>query len=64
MGAIDDLRFVGASVDDSVGVARFISGMILTKRQKASLLKTYLSEKGVSLSVEIRSAADQYAEHL
>lgn len=64
MGAIDDLRFVGAPVDDPVGIARFISGMILTKRQKAGLLKTYLSEKGLSLSADIRSAADQYAEHL
>jgi hypothetical protein len=62
--AIADLRFVGAPVDDPVATARYIAGMILTKRQKANLLKTYLSEKGVSLSSEIRSAADQYAEHL
>lgn len=62
--AIADLRFVGAPVDDAVATARFIGGMILTKRQKAALLKTYLSEKGVALSLNIRTAADAYAEHL
>jgi hypothetical protein len=62
--AIADLRFVGAPVDDPVATARFIGGMILTKRQKAGLLKNYLSEKGVSLSSDIRAAADVYAEHL
>lgn len=62
--ALADLRFVGAPVDDPVATARFIGGMILTKRQKANLLKSYLSEKGVSLSSDIRAAADAYAEHL
>lgn len=62
--AVADLKFVGAPVDDPVGTAKFISGMILTKRQKAALLKTYLSEKGLSLSSDVRVAADAYAEHL
>jgi hypothetical protein len=62
--ALADLRFVGAPVDDPVATARFIAGMVLTKRQKAALLKTYLSDTGRSLSSEIRTAADQYAEHL
>ena len=62
--ALEDLRFVGAPVDDPVATARFIAGMVLTKRQKAALLKTYLSEKGAALSSDVRSAADQYAEHL
>lgn len=64
MAVIDDLRFVGAPVDDPVATAGFIAGMILTKRQKASLLKDYLAGKGVSLSVEIRRAADPYADAL
>jgi hypothetical protein len=64
MSKIDDLRFVGAPVDNPVGTAAFIGGMVLTKRQKASLLKDYLIEKGVSLSAEIRRAADAYVEAL
>jgi hypothetical protein len=44
--------------------AAFIGGMILTKRQKASLLKDYLSEKGLSIDAGIRRAADSYAEAL
>jgi hypothetical protein len=64
MGKVADLGFVGAPVDDPVMTAAFIGGMILTKRQKAALLKDYLSEKGVSLSAEIRRAADSYVEAL
>lgn len=64
MSAVDDLKFVGAPVDDPTMTAAFIGGMILTKRQKASLLKDYLAGKGVSLSQEIRRAADSYADAL
>lgn len=64
MGKIDDLRYVGAPVDDAVKTAAFIGGMILTKRQKAALLVDYLREKGLSLTAEVRRAADAYAEAL
>lgn len=64
MPKIDDLRFIGAPVDDPVQTARFIGGMILTKRQKAALLKDYLIEKGLGISTEIRHAADAYVEAL
>lgn len=64
MGKVADLQFVGAPVDDAVRTAGFIAGMILTKRQKAALLKEYLAEKGLSLDASIRRAADSYAEHL
>ena len=64
MPKIDDLRFIGAPVDDPRLTAAFIGGMILTKRQKAALLKDYLLEKGVSLDVGIRRAADAYVEAL
>lgn len=64
MSKVDDLRFIGAPVDNPVSTAGFIGGMILTKRQKASLLKDYLQEKGVSLNSEIRRAADAYVEAL
>lgn len=62
--AVADLQFVGAPVEDPVGTARFIAGMILTRRQKAALLKEYLREKGLSLTDEIRRAADPYADAL
>lgn len=64
MPVLDDLGFVGAPVSDPVRTAAFIGGMILTKRQKASLLKDYLTAQGVSLSAEIRRSADAYADAL
>lgn len=64
MGKIEDLSFVGAPVDNPVSTAGFIGGMILTKRQKAALLKEYLAEKGQALTTEIRRAADNYVEAL
>jgi hypothetical protein len=64
VGKKDDLRFIGAPVDDPVRTAAFIGGMILTKRQKAALLKDYLLEVGRSLDAEIRRAAEAYAEAL
>lgn len=64
MGKVDDLSFVGAPVDNPVSTAGFIGGMILTKRQKAALLKDYLLEKGLVITTEIRRAADAYVEAL
>ena len=64
MGKVADLGFVGAPVDNAAMTAAFIGGMILTKRQKAALLKDYLGEKGLSLTPEIRRAADAYVEAL
>jgi hypothetical protein len=64
MGKVDDLSFIGAPIDDAVRTASFIGGMILTRRQKAGLLKDYLQEKGLSLTAEIRKGADAYVEAL
>ncbi len=64
MPVLEDLKFVGAPVADPIKTAAFIGGMILTRRQKASLLKDYLSAQGVSLSAAIRQAADSYADAL
>lgn len=64
MSKTEDLQYIGAPVADSVKTAAFIGGMILTKRQKASLLKDYLGEKGQSITADIRRAADAYAEAL
>ena len=62
--ALADLRFIGAPVDDPVATARFIAGQVLTRRQKAALLKEYLRETGRVLDEAIRAAADQFAEAL
>lgn len=64
MGKIADLNYIGAPIDDPVRTAAFIGGMILTKRQKAALLKDYLLEKGASIDAGIRRAADSYVEAL
>ena len=64
MGKRDDLSFMGAPVDNPVATAGFIGGLILTKRQKAALLKDYLTESGKALSDEVRRAADAYADAL
>jgi len=64
MSKVDDLSYLGAPVDDAVKTAAFIGGMILTKRQKASLLKDYLIEKGLALDASVRRAADAYSEAL
>jgi hypothetical protein len=59
-----DLGFLGAPIANPVSTASFIGGLILTRRQKASLLKDYLAEIGQSLTDEIRRAADAYADAL
>ncbi len=64
MAALADLRFIGAPVEDPVATARFIAGLVLTRRQKASLLKEYLSERGFALTDAVRVAADPFAEAL
>jgi hypothetical protein len=64
MGKVDDLLYIGAPVHDPVQTAAFIGGMILTKRQKAALLKDYLTEKELMLTPEIRKGADAYVEAL
>ena len=62
--ALADLRFIGAPVEDPVATARFIAGQVLTRRQKAALLKEYLADTGRTLTPEIRAAADQFVEAL
>lgn len=64
MGAKADLAFVGAPVNDPVAVARFIGGMVLTRRQMASLLRRFLEDSGLALTEEVRRAAEAYAEFL
>lgn len=62
--ALADLRFIGAPVEDPVATARFIAGLILTRRQKAALLKEYLVDTNRVLTPEVRAAADPFAEAL
>lgn len=62
MPQVDDLRFIGAPVGDAVMTAKFIGGLVLTKRQKAQALREYLLEKGISINEEIRKAAESYIE--
>lgn len=64
MAALEDLAFIGAPTLDAVATARFIAGLVLTRRQKASLLKEYLAQRGIPLSDEVRAAADPFAEAL
>ncbi len=64
MGALEDLRFIGAPTEDPVATARFIAGLVLTRRQKAALLKEYLAQRNLPLSDEVRAAADPFAEAL
>ncbi len=62
MASRADLRFVGAPVDDPVGTAAFIAGMILTPRQKAAALRDYLFESNVLPDAAIREAAQSFIE--
>lgn len=58
------MRFIGAPVEDPVATARFIDGLVLTRRQKASALKEYLSDARLPLSAAVRAAATSYADAL
>ncbi len=49
---------------DAVATARFIDGLVVTRRQKAGILREYLRNVGEELSEPIRTAADAYAEFL
>lgn len=64
MPIVDDLRYLGAPVHDAVRTAAFIAGMILTKRQKANLLKDYLAQRKLPMTAAIRTAADPYGDAL
>ncbi len=62
MASRADLRFLGAPVDDPVGTASFIDGMILTPRQKAAALRDYLVESNIVADEAIRTAAQSFIE--
>ena len=64
MASVADLTFIGAPVDDVVATAQFIGGLLLTRRQKASVLRDFLEERGFILTDEIREAARDYLEFL
>lgn len=64
MGAVADLQFFNAPVADAVATARFIGGLILTRRQKAALLKDYLGERGLPLTAEVRAGASAFSDQL
>ncbi len=64
MASVADLTFIGAPVDDVVATAAFIGGLLLTRRQKASVLRDFLEERGFVLTDEIREAARDYVEFL
>lgn len=61
MGALADLQYLGAPVADGAATAKFIGGMILTRRQKGSLLLDYLRDARLSASFDVRKAASGYA---
>ncbi len=62
MASIADLRLLGAPVENPVATATFINGLIITRRQKASTLRDYLTEVGIEISDEVRNAASDYLE--
>lgn len=62
MAEVEDLRFLGAMVDDPVATAAFIGGLVLTRRQKLSLLERYLTQLGLTMTPEIRAAASAFVE--
>ena len=62
MASIADLRLLGAQVENPVATATFINGLIITRRQKAGVLRDYLTEVGIDLSDEVRNAASEYLE--
>lgn len=59
-----DLSALGFDVARPVDVARGIGGLILSREQKAALLRRYLQETGIPLSEQVLSAADSYREAL
>ncbi len=62
MGMVEDLGFLGAPIADPAGTALFIDGQILTRRQKASALRAFLTQQGLGLNETIRTAAQNYIE--
>lgn len=64
MARIDDLRQIGAPVEDPIRTAAFIDGLILTRRQKASALREYLRDVGQPVTDAVRAAATTYADAL
>lgn len=64
MLALDDLRALGAPVDDAALTARFIALLNMGDQQKARLLKDYLRESGVVLSHAILVEARDYSFYL
>lgn len=64
MAVSDDLRVLGAPVEDPIQTALFVRGLVLTRRQKAALLLEYLRERGLPVTQQIREAADPFAEFL
>lgn len=61
MGSLDDLRALGAPVDDAEATARFIATLAVTGVQKARLLRSYLRESGQGLSREVLIEARDYS---
>jgi len=64
MAAVEDLRLLGAPVEDSVLTARFIATLALSGQQKARLLREYLRESGQGLTTEVLVAARDFSFHL
>ncbi len=61
MGALDDLRALGAPVDDAAKTARFIASLAATGAQKARLLRSYLREASEPLTREVLIEARDYS---
>ena len=61
VAALDDLKGLGAPVDDSVATARFIAQLALSNQQKARLLRNYLRESSKALTTDVLVAARDYS---
>ncbi len=61
---MDDLRQLGFNVARPVEVAQGIGALVLTREQKAGLLRRYLAETGIPMNEAIRNAAGLYKEAL
>jgi hypothetical protein len=61
MGALDDLRALGAPIDDAPSTARFINQLQLSGQQKARLLREYLRAAHQDLSRAVLIEARDYS---
>lgn len=61
VATVDDLRVLGAPVDNPVATARFINRLALRGAQKARLLRAFLRERRLRLTTDVLVAARDYS---